>query len=1269
MFKEWDDDIETPREVFTGEQVTINNSHWGYIRDFITEGTSVQAETADSPSYQAPSEIISAPHVLEPPEVSKNLLPISLLNGTFTGTDCTVTIDGSKIVMTPVVGTTGVSYLANRLFSTPIRLPSIQYTFSHSTIKKSARSNYAMVCLLYSKVSTPSNLIEVVNNVAATSEDILIHGIRIYFRTVAGDAIIEGDENIYDALQLERGSYATYYEPYYNNDPTNGMPLVSRNLWNPAIILSNNTQVNGVYTLKYTDTQYDHLITLPNLNNTLLLKPNTLYTLIFVVSRNTMNQYLSLASSATSVWTATNEKDVTVSNLIVNANATGTVIMKRKTKADFTGANYGLWLHHGLAGVGQECDIKIFLCEGDYNGDFRPYYNSPEDSEYYAKIAAASTFNTVVHGENLLNWKYLVARWKQSHLTLAGEVVDAGYDCFFLSNGFAGSGLVPILLHIFKQNTQYTLSFKARIGVGTAFAEFQIYYTDGTISYYRVNNTAFQDYIFTSTVGKTISRLSIGNSNQTAFTYYVKNTFCFNEGTSANYSQYYHQTYNQVIKDSTGKYRQLRGSKDSTIRDSVNWSTGEGITKIRQSVVTSGTRPFNWNYGEPAWLNPIYCLLSARDGVNKWDISTNSFNCFSSIAKVSSGFSALGFYCYINPTATELRLIVPKSELTSNGFTLDRAGAQAWINNQILKQQVITDSGKPLLQLTGTVQQPFDAFTITGKATQVETVTGKNLSNAPNVTETFTTGDSYKMAYLGVSLPVGTTVTVSWDYNFTVEPSTPPTAKIQLAYEPVTSTFRQSFDTPYPNTTSGRVAITFTIPTFYPQDLFLHRETNAGTAVPCTVNISNVMVALGNDSTYEPFIPNSPSPEASSPIKTTGTSTNVTACGENLFEHTRPLTQTLNGVTVIFDKSNNEYTINGTSTASGAINLNQSFSYQGIIVPCAGKTMLLSYQYISGTKTSPVITDVLFIIGKSTGNNMIYNLMLTNETTTATFFATEDCNHYRLYFNAGVVFDNYKIKIQFSTSPSLLTYQSYIGSTTPITFRDTDGNLHDLSSAPDGTADEVDVYSGQGVDYCKTRNNITVSNVISILTNTIRFAVNGTQSDTSEAAQKILSNRFIGILESVADVEHVGNGGFNKIVFVWINKSRIGYVDGDTTAQILTKANAWLTTNPTSILYKLATPIPWTLHPDERKQILAQNGVTNIFTDNEIPPNLSASQVHTEYNPIVFEYPLAQEEKWELHPDEVDQKMITSQSLKIDVNTDATVQPTMSFNAIHYSNS
>ena len=63
--------------------------------------------------------------------------------------------------------------------------------------------------------------------------------------------------------------------------------------------------------------------------------------------------------------------------------------------------------------------------------------------------------------------------------------------------------------------------------------------------------------------------------------------------------------------------------------------------------------------------------------------------------------------------------------------------------------------------------------------------------------------------------------------------------------------------------------------------------------------------------------------------------------------------------------------------------------------------------------------------------------------------------------NGNYTVEFYEVQI---TEVSKTDFYPYKGSTTPITFRDTNGNLHDLSSLPDGTADSVDVYSGLGVD-------------------------------------------------------------------------------------------------------------------------------------------------------------------------------------------------------------
>ena len=68
-----------------------------------------------------------------------------------------------------------------------------------------------------------------------------------------------------------------------------------------------------------------------------------------------------------------------------------------------------------------------------------------------------------------------------------------------------------------------------------------------------------------------------------------------------------------------------------------------------------------------------------------------------------------------------------------------------------------------------------------------------------------------------------------------------------------------------------------------------------------------------------------PTLETPQPIKTTGTATNVTACGENLFDMSKLPSGTLSGMTISCNFSDNSIILNGTMTKTDNVG---SFFYR-----------------------------------------------------------------------------------------------------------------------------------------------------------------------------------------------------------------------------------------------------------------------------------------------------------------------------------------------------
>ena len=365
---------------------------------------------------------------------------------------------------------------------------------------------------------------------------------------------------------------------------------------------------------------------------------------------------------------------------------------------------------------------------------------------------------------------------------------------------------------------------------------------------------------------------------------------------------------------------------------------------------------------------------------------------------------------------------------------------------------------------------------------------------------------------------------------------------------------------------------------------------------------AKIMLSLGANSAtvYEPFVPNSPSPDYPSPINSVS-NFDLVSSGKNLFDGTklydlfantlvnkgqnpttwlskinfdnrecvqnRQLALTIG--TVFFDrfKPNTQYYISmdvyNDGNASGfSIKIDYSDGTSKYYL----NTLLKQWQCFN------VITDIGKTVTKIT---QTYNSMATT------------------YFDIN--------SIMICESNIEVPYEAFVGQV--INFPYT------LRSLLDGTADKIIID-----DVAKTAK---------LYQQIVRLLFNGSESwgyradlgnadgfcrflkyyyDRVAGNDYIRCNRLLPI-PSFAVLQN-GIRNLDAHVELQISCSLLGVIGGDTSAQIITKFQTWLSSNNIEVFYKLSTPTETPLSYTAVKQYYPQ---TQIYTTSVVQPTLSGN--------------------------------------------------------------
>lgn len=167
-----------------------------------------------------------------------------------------------------------------------------------------------------------------------------------------------------------------------------------------------------------------------------------------------------------------------------------------------------------------------------YSGSYEPFNSTPPESltsspDYPQQIYDLKDVTVTSRGRNLATAQQV---YYGASAYLETTLDDRECVRFQDNKTHAYYGVT------FKENMQYTVSFEAKCvqqasTSGTSLI-FRFFYTDGTNSSITASsNTAWKEYVLTSTAGKTVSYIGLSSYNYVNFNYIDVNTFQLEEGT------------------------------------------------------------------------------------------------------------------------------------------------------------------------------------------------------------------------------------------------------------------------------------------------------------------------------------------------------------------------------------------------------------------------------------------------------------------------------------------------------------------------------------------------------------------------------------------------------------------------------------------------------------------------------------------------------------------------------------------------------------------
>ena len=373
------------------------------------------------------------------------------------------------------------------------------------------------------------------------------------------------------------------------------------------------------------------------------------------------------------------------------------------------------------------------------------------------------------------------------------------------------------------------------------------------------------------------------------------------------------------------------------------------------------------------------------------------------------------------------------------------------------------------------------------------------------------------------------------------------------------------------------------------------------------LTILKPLLYFGNNDSYEPYTGGqpSPSPEFPQEIKTITDSLKITSCGKNLFDINKTTyPKTSNGLTITTE--NGYFIINGTCTSAYA-NISNAINF---VIPAGTYTIS-----IDAPQNFKVILKRQFANGSSTDNEITAGL------TSKTFTTNITSNRYYFFLGSltpGMTIDNAKFKIQFERKDNAIPIENYIESQIQAklpegefigkfdaTHKDTlraeyfpeERQYHWMLDKVVGMGDTSKYFGNVNRIITKQNNSRFTFDI-----NTDKIPNSNTEPGVT---YPLYCNKFIkgSRASTYSEINSISYGTstqpYSQFVLYYSE------IKGFTIAQF----SDWLRNNPLIIYYILQKPYTIDLGPIDMP--LSYKGITNIFTDSDLLPKITAKYYRT----------------------------------------------------------
>ena len=357
----------------------------------------------------------------------------------------------------------------------------------------------------------------------------------------------------------------------------------------------------------------------------------------------------------------------------------------------------------------------------------------------------------------------------------------------------------------------------------------------------------------------------------------------------------------------------------------------------------------------------------------------------------------------------------------------------AWVGGMLPKcetqgrsSQIVTQQGKNLFDIT---QMTY----ITGSGSTYEVLENSTIRVAVSLAGTYRNVVFTTLAFdalKGLEVTVGTDIAVSGSNRG------------QMAVQFLTdgaSTVSQYI-------TASTGFKTFTVPEAFDEVrlVFYSNCESTEEQVGDTATYANIQIETGNTRTdYEPFVPNSPSPDY--PAQISGiTPAKVWASSKNLLN---PALLSDNKVVTSVLQDDGTLLLNGSDDSTNA-----TLQHPGHPIYLPAGEYRLSLNTVSGTYSSP--SDVIYFgMRKSDGTTALSN-QITNSVTSKSFRFVSTGLYYYFYMVGVFTCTDWRISVQLEPGTVTTAYEPYTGAEYPLP------ELPPLYSLSDGVCDTYDAAAG-----------------------------------------------------------------------------------------------------------------------------------------------------------------------------------------------------------------